>query len=234
MRVATGTFNGTGAVLHVCIGFIPDEVVVWDVEGTNVSEIRWNINQIASAITHGGVLYHTAAGWVAVNLLGAAGATGGIVPYKGGETMTAYASTHIHRVKDSEWNQCYNSSTGYTITKWTAEAGVYTGSFDYAYNATYVGEGSRILIDGIWYGIISITSPGTTATNVTLAPQYYQGSLRSAPTGRIGCITPMYEWATGSGSEVNFPLVTKDGFSILLTSIANVAGEICVFKAWQY
>ena len=41
MRI-TGSFNGTGADVTLCIGFLPDYLDIWTLQGTQVLRLQWN------------------------------------------------------------------------------------------------------------------------------------------------------------------------------------------------
>jgi len=221
MLHAHGTFNGTGAALYFGIGFLPDWVKVQNLEDADVAVYFWNIHMERVLETARGIRYYTAAG-----LLGDPLIVGdlGIIPYEGGHVMTATSTTYL--VKD---DADYRTSTTYgTITTWTlGSAANRTGNFNLEADTTYVGEGSRMLVEEDvgkahkWVGINTLTSNGEQANEVVVS--------RSVNTGKILCLTGMYDYR-GAGVGVKIPA----GFGLLAVDVVNVSGEMGMFEAGTY
>ena len=225
MKAIAGTFNGTGAALTICCGFVPNWVKICNLEDADCATLFWNIHMMRSAEMVEGVLYYTAAGIVGDPL---ALADTGVIPHYGGTVLTAASTVYLGPVKDSEKNQCKNSSTGLKIAKWTLGSSTnMTGNWDNECNTTFVGEGSLIKIDGKIYGVNAVTSNGEAANEVTLSS--------AAPSGVIEWISPMYDYI-GYGATGGQPLGvgTKAGFQLSHLTVINVSGELCMFEAGNY
>lgn len=87
--IITGQCDGTGAAINVCLGWIPDKVIVWNMEddGTQEPVITWvkefkNITQLYEGIKDAGV---SDDGDFARTVL--ASGDGGITTYAGGDWM---------------------------------------------------------------------------------------------------------------------------------------------------
>lgn len=228
MRRVGGLFNGTGADLYLCIGFIPDWVHVVNQESGNMEEIIWNINMArASEAVEG--LYKVAGVWTELTL----GA--GIQPYKGGDTLTSTSAgvttygegVYLKWLKNDFRKLVANSPGGLgdaseeDIDTWTLDtAGSYSGHFNGAVTGTYIGKGSKIIIDGVCYAIAGWTADGGDANDVVLN--------LPAPSGNIEYIGPMYDFTPMISGEV-----TPAGFMIGHAT-TNVNNSICVFEAGCY
>lgn len=209
-----GFFNGTGADVYVCLGFIPDEVLMEDLELTTNALLRWNKNMLRTAEMAGGMIY-TAASMAQDELV----ATEGISPYIGGAILTstdAGTTTYgegVYLVRDDNDYRYYsgNKSPGDAvaedITDWTLDtAASNTGHFNEDANGTYIGEGSEIWIqttNGNKFYKATITAltaaQGEAANEVTLS--------LSVPSGKVRYIGGKYGYRPMIAGEI-----TKDGF----------------------
>ena len=79
-KIVSGTFNGTGAGLYVCCGFIPDKVVVRNLEATTCLVAKWSRHCRAKLQVEGVLETQGVSSAVAIGA--------GIIPYRGGETLT--------------------------------------------------------------------------------------------------------------------------------------------------
>jgi hypothetical protein len=87
-----GTFDGTGAAINVCLGFVPRYVKIWNLEDTtDLPELEWHSSMQAVASAAFGVLKKTVAGVVMSDL-----AAGGISSYAGGDVI-------VYDADDSRW-----------------------------------------------------------------------------------------------------------------------------------
>lgn len=230
MRRVGGVFNGTGADLYLCIGFIPDWVNVWNLEGTQRIKLEWNIGMMrAKEVVEGIEL--TAADQTAKALtIGT-----GLLPYFGGDTLTstdAGTTTYGEGVY-LKWDKVdyrmlsTNSPHGAgdaateDIVAWTLDTPASnTGHFNAGVNETYIGEGSKIIIDGRVYTIVALTTDGSADNEVELS--------HSVPSGDIQYIGGMYDFKPMVAGEV-----TSEGFVIANTTV-NVDAELCCFEAGCY
>jgi hypothetical protein len=210
-------FDGTGAALYLCLGAIPDKVIVRNVEATNGYWAEWNKNWRAAEQIDG-IMLGTAAGvTITVQTTGQ-----GIQPYVGGDVMTSdnqtgltYATAiYIREDECKDYRIAGASPTdiasgGSTIDTWTLVSGV-TGHFNEDVVGSYIGEGSEIQIDGVVYVIASVSAgQGESTTEVTLN--------RAAPSGKIERIGPMYDMkavplgeTTSAGIKVNNTTLNVD------------------------
>lgn len=191
MKTIGGTFNGTGAAVYICLGFIPDKVKMRAVEDTDAATLEWDINY-RSAEQDNGVVYHTAGGIVPVLLT----AGQGIEPYEGGDAMTTTIQTStangegVYLRRDNLDYKASDIIAGSDpIDTWTLDTlGSRTGHFNNDVVGTYIGEGSRICIDGLWYVVEAVAAgQGIAANEVTLS--------RAAPSGTVEFISNMYDYA---------------------------------------
>lgn len=221
MKFAHGTFDGTGAALYIGIGFLPDWVYIQNLENAELAQYFWNIHMERALETAQGFRHYTAAGSLLDPLVVA---DLGIVPYEGGDVMTANSTVYLVR-DDAD----YRTSTTYgTIHTWTLGSSANrTGNWNVECDTTYVGEGSRIYIEEEighavkWAAVNALTSNGEAANEVTLS--------RAVKSGKILKITGMYDYR-GALNGVRIPA----GFGFLATSVGNVSGEMCMFEAGTY
>lgn len=230
MRRIGGTFNGTGADVYLCIGFIPDWVKVWNLQGTQGISLEWNINMMSAIEVVEGLQFTGADVACAALTIGT-----GLLPYFGGVALTSTAAGTVtygegvylkpdhndYRYTDANAPSGIGDASSADVTKWTLDtAGSYTGHFDNGVDMTYIGVGSPIIIDGRKYTIVALTTDGSAANEVTLS--------HPAKSGEIQFIGGMYSYKPMVAGEV-----TKEGFKIANTTV-NVDGEQCAFEAGKY
>jgi hypothetical protein len=211
MNYVSGTFNGTGATLYLCIGFIPDWVRMWTSETTDEERIEWSINMRGAELGDGIGIDDD--GTITPHAYGTA-----IQVYRGGDRITAASTVYLVRDPDPDKR---NNGTGADITTWTLDTpGSRSGHWNDVCNTTYVGEGSVIIIDGKKYRVISVTSNGEAADEVVLDG--------AAPSGQIDALSGMYDYI---GAAAN--VTTPEGFKVNDTTL-NASGELCFFEAGNY
>lgn len=224
MRIG-GTFNGTGAAVYICIGFVPDFVKVWNCEGTQALQLEWNKNMRTTEIQEGVEL---ATSTFAANLVSA-----GIRQYFGGDTLTAstagtttygegsYLKRDDHDYRYANGVKGLGDAVADTIDTWTLDSG-FTGHFNEDVTGTYIGEGSPICIDGKWYYITKLTAgQGEASTEVTL-------NQTGVASGDVQFIGGMYDYKPMVAGEV-----TPAGFLISDTTV-NANNALCAFEAGTY
>jgi len=211
---ATGTFDGTGADLYLGIGFIPDWVKVYNLETATFPLNHWS-KDMRSAEVAGGKTFNDTPG-------AAANASQvGIGVFRGGNLIEA-AST-VYLVRDPLPDK-RASGAGAEIDKWTLDtAANRTGHWNDVCNTTYVGEGSRICIDGKWYTVEALTSNGEAADEVTLS--------EAAPSrsGVINALHGMFDFIGASAGQV-----MPAGFFLDSTAEANIDDALCFFEAGNH
>lgn len=230
MRRIGGTFNGTGADVYLCIGFVPDWVRVWNLEGTQRIMLEWNINMMRAAEVVEGIQLTAADQTAAALTIGT-----GLLPYYGGVTLsstlagtTTYGEGVYLKWDHNDYRKlAANSPNGIgdasteDIVKWTLDtAAANTGHFNAGVAETYIGEGSKIIIDGKIYSIVALTTDGDAADQVTLS--------HSVKTGEIQFIGGMYDFKPMVAGEV-----TAEGFLISNTTV-NVNDAMIAFEAGKY
>ncbi len=217
-RIA-GTFNGTGAALYICCGFIPDWVVIQNCEDGDLAKLEWNIHMARTGEVVEGFVWAAAAAPTALTK------GTGVIPYYSGGTKLAATST-VYLVRD---DADYRTSVTYgTIETWTlGSATNYTGNWNLEADTTYIGEGSIMTVEEtmghnvITTGVVAVTSNGEAANEVTLA--------YPVKTGKVTALKRMYSFAGGVSGDI-----LPDGFKINATAVINVSGEICMFEAGTY
>lgn len=222
-----GTFNGTGAAVYLCVGFIPDWVRIRPIETTAKAMVEWS-RRMRSADCIDGIIDNGGASFVSRTLL----TTGnGIQPYFGGELLTSANQTStgygegVFLGRDDTDMRVSTAKGGdassATLTKWNRGVAAGKGYWDAAVAGTKVGEGSKIIIDGKEYVVLSLTSGGSSASQVTLD--------KTVASGAIEFIGGMYDFA-----PIAIGQLTPPGFKVNLTSVVNVNDEIQMFECGTY
>lgn len=231
MRRVGGVFNGTGADVYLCIGFFPDWVRVWNLEGTQRILLEWNIGMMRAAEVVEGIQL-TAADQTAAALTKG----NGLLPYYGGETLTstmAGTTTYgegVYLKWDNVDYRHYSANSPHglgdavatDIVSWTLDtAANNTGHFNEDVTGTYIGEGSPIIIDGKKYSIVALTATqGEASDEVTLSHSVASGDVQFI--GGMYSVKPMIEGET-----------TSEGFLISNTTV-NVNDALIAFEAGKY
>jgi len=231
LRRIGGVFNGTGADLYLGIGFVPDWVTIWNLEGTQVIRLDWNIGMMRSAEIVEGIQF-TGADVAAAALTKGTG----LLPYFGGDMLTATQAGIVtygegvylkwdnvdYRHYSGNSPHCLGDAVAVDIDSWILDtAANNTGHFNEDVAGTYVGEGSKIIIDGKVYTIVALTATeGEAADEVTLS--------HSVKSGDVQFIGGMYSMKPMIEGEV-----TSEGFLISNTTV-NVNDATCSFEAGKY
>ena len=127
-NILTGTWNGTGAALYLCLGAIPKEIEMWDIEaGTNPNAILWREEFIQAATTYGG-LYMTGSSGAYTKLT-----TAGVFPYEGGELL----------MSDADIEKFYSATSGYILGQPDTDRGAYMTDVLAYWAKTGVAVGDR-------------------------------------------------------------------------------------------
>lgn len=217
VRQVSGTFNGTGADLYICLGFMPDWVKMRSLETTDEEYVEWNRN-MRSAEMFGGISIDDD-GAVSPVTIGV-----GVAEYKGGDYIAAASTVYLEKYSKDQ----RGAGSGGVITKWTLDTpGSRTGHFDNPVNTTYVGEGSIVSI-GDEAGptsdravITALSNDGDAADEVTLS--------KALATNAVLYISRMYDyWGVPAGT------ITKPGFFIDSTSAINTSGDMILFEAGTF
>jgi hypothetical protein len=244
MRAVAGYCRGTGQILNLCIGFVPDFVNIYNFgdAGSVLPVTIWNKHFSADACLEG---YTNDS--VDGNALADHTQAEGIQPYLGGYIMdsvtqpsTTYGASTVdcftwdtvdYRYQSGTGPHPRTDATGATIDTWTLDTkGSYTGSFNALLTGTYTGAGSRIQIDGHWY-TITVASTETTADDVELSMDPINKKGELVYKGAIQFITGMYGTC---GYPVALGAVSKPGFKLAAISTVNEDTEMFSFEAGTY
>jgi len=211
------SFNGTGAAVYLCFGFVPDLVDVYAVEDAEAAHVHWNRGMRAAEMVEGFLSHGGEA-----EVLYTAGT--GVQPYYGGETLTAALQTSVvygegiylrpEPRKDRRFPGV--DADGTTIDKWTlGHAGNRTGNLNAALKTSgiRVGEGSVIQVDGEQAVVEAITNNGDGANEVILS--------RALATGDIQFLGSMYGF-----EAVPIGDVTPAGILLSATADINVNDQV--------
>ena len=230
MKWVGGKFNGTGAELVVCCGFVPDAVKIVNLETATPCYMWWNRHMADDSQLSIEGVYRDTDGGALLDL-----AQGeGIQPYYGGDlltTTTAGTTTYGEGnfLKEDRRDYRFWDERAYLpgdgalgdITTWTLVS-AYTGHFNHDVNGTYCGPGSPVLIDGKLY-MVSLLAAGTgnATTEVTL-------NVSGVPTGAVQFLGGKYGFKPMVANEV-----TPAGFRMNQDNV-NENDMACVFEAWTW
>ena len=219
MKVISGSFNGTGAALTICTGFIPNEVKLVNSENSTCPYIEWS-DRMRSLSCEEGILYTP-------NAAPADLAQGeGVVPYLGGSVLSA-TSTSILVIDPKKDKRDANTAASPIGTWSLTHAANHTGKFNAAVNSTYVGVGSRIAIKesvsgNVKWAFITVSDgTGTSDNSIELS--------KAIASGEVVALHGMYDYVGAVAGTI-----TRDGFTMNTTTGFNVSGEMAMFKAGIY
>ena len=239
----SGVFNGTGADVYICIGFIPDKIVLTNIMSADsdelVLQLHWTKEMMRATDTVEGI------GWDAEADSDAdfydLAATEGVLPYYGGVTLTStnQTSTSYGEGVYLGWDKAdYRYGPGLgpyanqdavadTIDTWTLDtSGSMTGHFNEDVTGTYIGEGSPICIDGRWYTITDLTATeGEGTDEVTLNAD--------APSGAVQCIRGKYDLAPLALGTITPPGFRLDGGGTFGAKI-NRNDKLVAFECYKF
>lgn len=223
MRKVSGTLNGTGAAIYLGLGFIPDEVEMFNLESSAPYILKWNKN-MRSAEQIGGYV-------IADSTVARLTETAGVEPYVGGDVVASGNTAYLIPTAEV-LGQGDLSKKGETISTkvstWTLDtSGNRTGSFDAGVNTSYVGEGSIVRIwDPIkremhQSTIMVLTNDGDADDEVELTT--------AVPSGEVRYIGPMYDYMAAPAG-----VVMPAGIKVATTGNLNSSGESVCISAEQY
>lgn len=230
MRMVSGVFNGTGAAVYICCGFIPDFVRVLALGDDKAGNLFWRKGFRLAKINEG-VLDTNGNTDFTLKTFGA-----GIAPYYGGDILTEDNQTSVTYGEgvflgpddfDYKNSQTAKGNAGdgvaTDITTWTLDtSGNRTGHFDEDVVGTYIANGSPIVIDGKDYLIEAVTAAqGEAADEVTL--NY------AVPSGDVHYIGGKYGY-----KPIPIGEITSKGFLLSMTTVVNVNNELQYFEAGIY
>lgn len=212
-----GLFVGSGASRKICLGFVPDRVLIRNISAADLGVIHWSRLMAANTTCPAGVKVLESTGMAATALTGVAG----VSAYYGGEDVTAASAAVIipvHEIPTLSGDLREAGTLG-PVDQWTLDTSANrTGHFNAGVNTSYIGKGSRVLIGDQWYTIQSLTNDGDAADEVTLD--------RAALSGEVKKILHAYDL-------YNAPVGTrtKAGITLAETADVNVSGELCYIEA---
>lgn len=229
MRIG-GVFNGTAADVYLCIGFVPDYVTIWNLEGSGIVSIIWNKGALRASEVVEGIEYSVADQQASALTKG-----NGLQAYYGGKVLASgdvgtttfgegvYLKPDIfdyRRVNNTE-ARIVGDATEVDIDTWTlTDLSGNKGKFNGAVAGTYIGVGSPINIDGRTYSIVGFTADGGDDDDVVLNLPVQDGTIYA--------INGMYDYKPMVAGER-----TSDGFFISNTDV-NTNDEMVAFEAGKY
>lgn len=236
MEMITGHFNGTGADVYLCLGGVPVDITLWNLESATVETYHWNEAMQHDILTCEGLGRPKGGGAVLDLAFGE-----GIAPYYGGDLMDSTLQTsvtygegvYLERDDNDYRRTAANAINGkgdaatVDIDTWTLDtAATPTGHFNGDVTGTYIGEGSLIRIREQHYKhvyeavITALTAgQGVSSDEVTLSA--------AVPTGVVEFIGGKYGY-----SPVPIGNVTKAGVRISNTTL-NANDGMVGFRAWM-
>jgi len=213
MHIVQGRFKFTNAALTLCLGFKPDWIEIFNL--TDRTGLIWSPNMGLSAANE-------ERSGLAIAADGTRGATAnaaaGVSIYAGGDKLAAASTQYLIGPYDQDVRGKQDSDA--PITAWTlGNASNKTGNFDQEASTSYVGPGSRILIDGTLYEVVAMTSNGEAANEVTLDA--------AAPSGAVQRIWSRYDYMGAPAGEV-----VPKGITIGASATVNdTDGDLGFFRA---
>lgn len=237
MRKMSGCFNGTGIATFFCLGFIPDQFRIQNMEiATSDLVLEWTSQMRDGANCWGNVITRHLTGG---NIIAAKNAvTAGVTPYEGGDLITttnqasvAYGGPGAFLGIDNK-DYAKDPVLGYVtapIDTWTMDtAANRTGHVNSTIPATTaIGEGSSIVIREASTGLIKkaivvawAASAGTAANAVTLS--------RNIGSGQVLRISGMY-----SLTPLPYGDIAPAGL-LLQINIVNPLNDFCCFEAEEH
>lgn len=235
-HIVQGTWNGTGSDVVLCLGFVPEGVEIYALDGTMGHRLwlaRYSRNSIMGRDY---VLANVRTGLDAVTGQDLTPDTGGIEPYEGGEVLTAENQSSVvygAGVYLGPDYTDYRSSReyGYTssvIDTWTLDDGDdRSGHFNSDVLATgRIGVGSLVTIREKGSGICkdayitSLTSGGGSGEGEVVLS-------RRIGSGEVTFIGGKYTFA-----PLPIGTVTVPGFRVTKSTVCNVENVVQAFRAW--
>ena len=215
-----GKFTGADAIMNIGLGGIPDWVRIRNL-AADFGLIEWSKHMCALACILEGIKTTDNSGTPMVDELTYGT---GVKPYHGGDLIATPAATNIVPLSlcAAAYHGDMRGKTGTLLNTWTlGSAANRTGSWNAECDTTYIGAGSRIMIDGKWYHIIALTSNGEQANEVTLD--------QPAPSGTIDRIEFKHDLYNAPAG-----LVMPAGITLAYDTDINVAGERLFIEAGLY
>lgn len=227
MRNIFGHFNGTGADVYLCLGGVPVEIKLWNLEAATPITTEWNKAMTHDTLTCEGITRPADGSAVLDHAFGE-----GIAPYYGGDLMTTSNQTSVTygegiylEFDETNYRFVTNSAAGIVgdastvdIEDWTLDtAATPTGHFNGDVTGTYIGEGSTIRIRSADYkhvyeaSILALTAgQGLSSDEVTLSQavpngkvEYIGGkySMKPVPIGRVTSAGVLINYATLNAND---------------------------------
>ncbi len=220
MKKIAGTFDATGAIINVGLGFIPDSVIIRNHTDAEDQFVTWNRHMRVAAIVAG---MHSDGDDSSDFDLTTLAATTGISPYIGGDVIVTAAETHL--VRDPSIDKKGGIKT-FVIDTAANRTGHFTGITSLP---TGVAAGSIISVDRaeqpgsiIEFAVIeAITSDGEADDEVTLS--------KALASGKIFVITGAFDYIAAAAGVIMPP-----GFTLAALTNFNVDSDLLAFEAEKW
>jgi hypothetical protein len=216
MNKFIGIIKATTATLNVGLGFIPRKVRVTNL--TDLTEHIYAMDMRAGVLaeTHYGISRAKAGDLAAVTT-----AAAGIVPYVGGTLLTAASTTCLVR-DDKDQRATY----GVKISTFTVgSVANKTGNFNVEASTAVVGAGSVVVIAGVEYYVVAMTSNGEASNEVT---------LNDLPAGAVAGSVFSVDKIRSRFDLIGAPAgtVTPAGFTLgANATVNNTDGDVLLIEA---
>jgi len=222
-----GHFNGTGAAVWICCGFVPDAVRLMNTDLSTWAEVYWDKTIRSGSDSPEGYSVAAEDTVLAQLTLGT-----GIQPYLGGDTLVSGSGTlgvgtttygegvylkediYDYRYQNGG-GKLYGDGENTDIVDWTLDAAAtYAGHFNDDVVGTYIGKGSPIVIDagGRQYStfVVSVTAAtGSGASSVVLAYPVPAGKVRFIG-GKFGYKPMIAGEITPAGFKCSYAFTDND------------------------
>lgn len=213
-------FAGTGAVLRLSLGFVPDKVLIRNITSANIEHIDWSRVMESLSAAGGGVKAKENSGAAFTRLASGAG----VGVYRGGDKIASGSTAYqvLAELVDGYAGDMRAKGTLGLVDKWTLQhAGNRTGKFNVGVNTSLVGVGSVVTIKGKDYRIQALSNDGDADNEVTLSE-----AAPSTEAGGVEMITYKHDFVSAPVG-----MVTNAGIVISEKADVNVSGELCVLEA---
>ena len=212
--------KGTAATLTLGLGYIPSRVLIENL--TDRTALEWGPDNLHVAANRYGVSI------AAAGTRGAVGAAvNGIVPYAGGDKMTAASTQYV--VRNMADQKAVDVAAGLAVSSFTIDtAANYTGHFNCDVTGATIGPGSRITFsgDGKVYRITALTAgQGIASDEVTLDanPCANGGTVKY-----VSKIWPMFDYRGAAAGKV-IPAGIEVGAS---ATVNDTDGDVLRVSCW--
>jgi hypothetical protein len=242
MKIQSGIIAGAGtSALYIGLGYIPAAVRLFQNTANSAvhAALEWNKHMQRSTGPSTGNVGQAIQGIIRTTNTDSdwpVQTAAGVSPYFGGDAITTASANYVLPIQHSAFDDAFGINkyavdqrdrhTGGTVTKYTQGSTV-RGYFNAPVDTTYVGIGSRVIIqpDGPKapreYFISHLANDGDAANDITLNA--------AAPSGQVVFIGYKYDFAQAPAG-----VIMPVGIAINDTTYLNVSGQIILAEFIQW